>query len=368
MKIVHIVPTISIGGLQKFALDLSNTLNKMNHEVHIIILDKERDDDMSQFFSKGVSQHYIYNNEKRIDVSLFKKIYKLVHKIKPNIIHTHGISLLYSALLIIFSNFNFIHTVHNLAQNESGKVRRHINKIFFKYFEVLPVAISDEVRQSILSYYSLNSVVKIDNGLTKPEKTNKYLDVVKFISKIKTTPDTKVLINVGRVDGQKNQKLLIDSYIKLKQKGYKLVLIIVGQTGGSGNTFFNELKGYVSSDDVYFIGTVDNVVDYLLCSDIFCLSSKFEGLPISLLEAMSVGLIPSCTPAGGIISVLNNKYGYVSNNFSTDSYVKSLENSILNTKHISSQKLVDLFDNNYDMKICATSYVKEYKNRVDKRL
>jgi Trk K+ transport system NAD-binding subunit len=65
MKIVHIVPTISIGGLQKFALDLSNTLNKMNHEVHIIILDKERDDDMSQFFSKGVSQHYIYNNEKK---------------------------------------------------------------------------------------------------------------------------------------------------------------------------------------------------------------------------------------------------------------------------------------------------------------
>jgi glycosyltransferase involved in cell wall biosynthesis len=123
----------------------------------------------------------------------------------------------------------------------------------------------------------------------------------------------------------------------------------------------------VSSDDVYFIGTVDNVVDYLLCSDIFCLSSKFEGLPISLLEAMSVGLISSCTPAGGITSVLNNKYGYVSDNFSTDSYVKSLENSILNIKHISSQKLVDLFNNHYDMQICASNYLKEYKAKVGRK-
>lgn len=368
MKIVHIVPTISIGGLQKFALDLSNTLNKMNHEVHIIILDEERDDGMSQFFSKGVNRHYICNNGKRIDVSLFRKTYKLVHKIKPNIIHTHGISLFYSVLLIIFSNFNFIHTVHNLAQNESGRVRRSVNKLFFKYFGVLPVAISDEVRQSILNYYSLSNVVQINNGVVKPEKTNKYLDVVKFISKIKTTPDTTVLINVGRVDGQKNQKLLIDSYIKLKKKGYKLVLVIVGQTGGSGNTFFNELKGYGSSDDVYFIGTVDNVVDYLLCSDIFCLSSKFEGLPISLLEAISVGLISSCTPAGGIASVLSDKYGYVSDNFSTDSYTKSLENSILNIKHISSQELVDLFNNHYDMKICASYYLKEYKAKVGRNL
>jgi glycosyltransferase involved in cell wall biosynthesis len=224
------------------------------------------------------------------------------------------------------------------------------------------------VRQSILSCYSLSNVVQINNGLVKPEKTNKYLDVVKFTSKIKTTPDTKVLINVGRVDGQKNQKLLIDSYIELKKKGYELALIIAGQTGEGDNVFFRELKSYTSKDNIHFIGTVNNVVDYLLCSDVFCLSSKFEGLPISLLEAISVGVIPSCTPAGGIPSVLGNEYGYVSNDFSTSSYVKSLEDSILNVKSISSQKLIDLFDNNYDMKICATSYVKEYKNRVDKSL
>ena len=41
-------------------------------------------------------------------------------------------------------------------------------------------------------------------------------------------------------------------------------------------------------------------------SDAFCLASSYEGFPISLIEAMSVGLVPLCTPVGGIIDTISN--------------------------------------------------------------
>ena len=72
--------------------------------------------------------------------------------------------------------------------------------------------------------------------------------------------------------------------------------------------------------NVYFLGKVTNVSDYLLCADAFVLTSIFEGLPISLLEALSAGVIPVCTPVGGIINIVTKNIGFLSEDVSKDAY------------------------------------------------
>lgn len=58
---------------------------------------------------------------------------------------------------------------------------------------------------------------------------------------------------------------------------------------------------------VHLLGTRNNPRDYMKAADAFCLSSLYEGIPITLIECFSVGTIPICTPVGGMKNML--KYG-----------------------------------------------------------
>ncbi|WP_449440722.1 glycosyltransferase [Pedobacter steynii] len=87
----------------------------------------------------------------------------------------------------------------------------------------------------------------------------------------------------------------------------------------------------VVNNDPYieFIEGRHNVVDYLSIADAFCLSSIFEGMPISLIEALSVGCIPICTPVGGISQMIKHgKTGFLSRDVSVDSYCDVLKEAL----------------------------------------
>ena len=359
MKIVHVIPSINYGGLQKFTIDLSNTLHEIGLEVYLIVLDQDQEETMKSFCSEGIKLIFIKRSSAKIDFGLFGALYNTVFEIQPDVVHTHGISLFYSIKLIILGRMKFIHTVHNLAHKEAGRIRIFIHSVLFNYFNVQPISISDEVDESFRKCYPRVEVIKIYNGLAQPVKTPSFELAYRTIEKFKQTKDTSVFLNVGRVDVQKNQKLLVSSYLKLREKYENICLVIIGDLG-KNNHFFQEIKEHNGTNNIHFIGVVKNVYDYLLCSDIFCLSSKYEGLPISLLEALAAGKVCACTPAGGISSVLGNKMGYVSQNFSVYSYYKTLECALNNIDNISANKVIDFFNKNYTMDVCCREYIRIY--------
>jgi glycosyltransferase involved in cell wall biosynthesis len=59
---------------------------------------------------------------------------------------------------------------------------------------------------------------------------------------------------------------------------------------------------------IHFAGLQSETRPYLQAMDIFMMSSEFEGLPIALLEAMSMGCMPACTEAGGIPELVKDNH------------------------------------------------------------
>ena len=121
------------------------------------------------------------------------------------------------------------------------------------------------------------------------------------------TNKKKRIISIGRLVEQKNQKLLIDSFVNISNDIPEYCLDIYGD-----GPLKNDLEKYIQSkgmsDKIFLKGNIDNIKKVMCESSLFVLSSNYEGLPNSLIEAMSSGIpcISTDCPCGGPRMLINN--------------------------------------------------------------
>jgi glycosyltransferase involved in cell wall biosynthesis len=252
-----------------------------------------------------------------------------------------------------------------MAQNEIGKSQRLIYKTLFKLFNVIPIGISKKVSESIRAEYGKQFNVLIDNGTKQLEPTSQLEYVRQEIQNYKKNINTKVFLSIGRIAYQKNHKMLVDVFNKLLIEGENVLLLIIGKDTEAGDPLLKQLL-QIAKPEIHFLGERQNVSDYLLCCDAFCLSSLYEGLPITLIEAMSLGIIPICTPAGGIVDVIHDmENGLLSTNLSENSYYAKLKQFLSlspETKATLSDNVKNDFKKSYDIVSTAQKYINVYIN------
>lgn len=363
MKILQIITGFHDGGAEKFLVDLSNELVK-EHEVIICSL---YDIDEEMFFTKLLSKEIkivTLGKEKGLDLKTFFKVHDLVIKEKPDVINTHLRALFYMSSIVILKRENIFHTVHNLAEKETTYFFRKLYKIFFNYFNVVPIGISKIVLDSIKKEYGNSFNTLINNGVKQLSVSTKLDNVIAEVNSYKNTKNTKVLLSIGRISEQKNYELMILTVNKLVEEGCDIILLIIGNDHGQ-----LEMLKSIACDRVFFLGSKSNVADYMKCCNAFCMSSVYEGLPIVLLEALSLGCIPVCTPAGGIVDVLHDDVGFLSKDFSENEYYDTMKNFLYAETSIISRKKANClksFHNKYSIEVTAKNYVRVYGQRYEK--
>lgn len=101
--------------------------------------------------------------------------------------------------------------------------------------------------------------------------------------------DKFVVGNIGRYAYQKNQEFLIRAFAEAVRENSRLHLLCLGE-----GEMYSQLKEMAHSlgvaEQVSLLGWKENVENYLLAMDVFCLPSRFEGLPISVIEAQTAGV------------------------------------------------------------------------------
>ena len=257
------------------------------------------------------------------------------------------------------SNIHFVHTIHNVAHKEtSSPYLQRLNKWLFRTKRVVPVTISEECRKSYVELYNLTSPACINNGTPKMEKSYFFDSVGEEIKQLKHTPYSKILIHVGRFNEQKNHGMMINTINRLVNNGTDIELIIIG--GGFESEKGKKLQAY-ACDRIHFLGTKSNVGDYMLHSDYFIMSSLWEGLPISIIESMSIGLPVISTPAGGIPNVITDGYtGFLSHDFSEEDFFNTISHALY-TK-LDPMEIYNEYRAHFSMDACASAYLSLYQN------
>lgn len=361
MRIIQLVYSLCSGGAERFVVSLSNCLAQYGNDVEICML---LDDaaDVRVFYKEFLDPRVKFHSMKFTSgFSLSKKI-KVESYIKsrrPDVVHCHLNVIPYVYGLALTNNrIRFIHTLHSVAENAAGSKHQYgLNRFYYRSNLIQPVTISLKCQESYKSFYRLDNAPYIDNGCIPVEASSSYEAVVREVESYKQGKSIPVFIHVARFDPQKNQKLLVNAFNRLSKEGNDFVLLVLGSGFQAPNAADLRSEAF---PNIRFLGGKKNVGDYLLCSDAFCLTSIYEGLPISLLEALSAGVTPICTPAGGIPDVIQEgETGYLSKDFSLPSYLEAIHKFL--DKKLDPERLKQHFSKNYSMNVCMEKYLMVYK-------
>ena len=143
----------------------------------------------------------------------------------------------------------------------------------------------------------------IDNGRNIPMNLKLSADVVDEFKKYRRTDKTRVLVCLARMYPVKRHTLLAKVTARLYAEGYDFTVLAIGST--SQIDIVEEVRA-LKSDNFYILGERKNPLEYLKAADAYALCSSYEGLPISLIEALGVGTVPVCTPVGGIVNLVHD--------------------------------------------------------------
>lgn len=353
MKILQIIPSLSSGGAERFVVDLSNELSK-KHDVCLIT--SYSLDGRNSFYLQELSSNvrtYPLNKKIGFDIQFLFRLYKSIKAEKPNIIHTHLDTFAYFAVIKwLFPNIKFIHTVHNEAQYEAGgRVKTFLKRLFFRKGWCKAVTISVESDKSFSSYYGddIQSCL-IYNGRSMDIKmaTNNHL-IPKFEGRYN-------LVSIGHISKTKNHLLLCTAVDELTKNGAPIELYMFGRF--VDEDIVSKIKT-LNNPHIHLLGEIENPRQYLENADAFCMSSLYEGMPISLIEALSCGLIPICTAVGGIVDlVTEGETGFLSDDLEVDTYANAIVRflSMSDTELTNMKNRCTELGQKYSIEQCARQY------------
>ncbi|PKM55427.1 MAG: hypothetical protein CVV00_03970 [Firmicutes bacterium HGW-Firmicutes-5] len=299
LKILQFVPKLELAGAEIMIENLAKQLKKDSYDVKVVSLYTYQSAITNRLEAEGIQVLYM-DKKPKFDFKLFISLFKLIKKEKPDVVHTHLYILPYvMPIAQLLGVKKRVHTIHNIAIKENGSMIRKVNKFFYHVCKVVPVSISPMVKDTIIKEYGLKDEVvpMIYNGIQlercKP-KTN-Y-----------DTRDSKVsLLHIGRFCEQKNHKGLIEGFRILRESNKNIELKLMG-SGDYEEDIKKLVKSYHLEDCVEFLGLKSNVYKYINEADIFVLPSLWEGMPITLIEAMATGMPIVATDVGGISDMITH--------------------------------------------------------------
>ncbi|WP_341667893.1 glycosyltransferase family 4 protein [Alcaligenes sp. SDU_A2] len=328
MKIAYIITRSDvIGGANIHLLDLAQGIKKEGIEA--IILIGGEGIVAQEANAKGIPTLAIKNLIREInlikDILAFFEIRSALKKISPDIVHLHSSKAgIVGRLAARSLGLPAIFTAHGWAFTDGVSKRR---KIAYRLIEkaMAPFAtkiitVSEYDRQLAIK----NKIIKpsklraIQNGLPDVDIEKKYLEHQE------TQNDHLCkLIMVARFDEQKDQATLIKALALIKNKNWNLTFAGDGRLRSEAEKL---VKEHQLTDKIIFAGACRDIPDRLQASDVFVLSTNWEGFPLSILEAMRAGLPVLATDVGGVSeAVAHGVTGYLSQRGDSQELAKYLE-------------------------------------------
>lgn len=299
MRIVQLIESTATGTLAMVQL-ISNQFAKENHDVHVIY--SVRDDtptNLLEQFESNIKLHHVQMNGRSL-YSILKELRSKLSSIQPDTVHLHSSYAGFLGRLAsigILTGTRFFYSPHCISF-----MRRdisHIKKLCFIALEKLAclkgcmyIACSKSEEYEIKKHIG-NSVLLIENAVD--DKTLNKMPI--FPSRGK---GMSYIVTVGGIRKQKNPDLFTELAKSFDSNDVQFMWI------GDGDI---ELKNKLIAAGVIVTGWLsrEQVADHLANSTIYLSTALWEGMPVSIIEAMACGLPVVASKCAGNIDVISHE-------------------------------------------------------------
>ncbi len=298
-KILEVIDSLGSGGaeslLKNFILESKNN-EQFQIEIATLYSASMFKDDL---FNAGL-QVWDFNLQCKYDIRGIVKLINLIKKRKYHIIHVHLFPAdIYSAIASLFlpQSLKWIFSEHNIYnRRRSIKLFKLIDTFTYSRFQKI-ICVSKQVESTLLEWVPSvrGKTLVIPNAVPIPKNLNENYSKIYDI------------LFVGRLTKAKGVDILLKAIAILKDRFNKKVKVAIVGSGPLRADLINLSKRLKLDKEIDFLGIRKDIENLMKTSSIFILPSRWEGLPMVILEAMSYKMPIIATDVGGISEVIEDK-------------------------------------------------------------
>jgi len=293
LKIAIFISALKTGGAERVASNLANYWSNEGHSISLVNLEKPSADDyvLVEEISRISLNLSRPNNNPLISIYMSIKriaaLRRVLKRVKPDVLLAFMTS---SNVIAIIAAYGLpINVVVSERQHpprtDAAKYWVFLRRWLYGFADVV-VVLAEESKKWVLTNTRSKNVCVLPNALKWPlPKTKGSVDPYEHIEN-----DRKVLLAVGRLAHQKGYSFLLEAFAKLANEHSEWSLYIVG--AGDQKDLKRDIAELQLDDRIFLIGAVGNVADWYKRADLYVMSSRHEGFPNSLAEAMAAGCAP----------------------------------------------------------------------------
>lgn len=286
LRIIHVVSSLEGGGMEQFVLRLAEAQGKRGHDASVVCVKAGPLAEVAR--RMGVRVTILEHPRKAVRVARCAAHFALA---RPEVIHCHNpTALQYAAVARVAARSRLVFTDH--AQTKG--IVRVGTKAEWALVDAFASVSGETARHAAdIGYHGVAEVVH--NGVDFAPAKRPRAEVRAELG----LEGRVAVVNVASFYAVKAQDVLVRAAAELKRRGAPVTTLFLGD--GAEREKVERLAKELGLDatEVRFLGFRNDVPDLLAASDVFCLPSRAEGFPMSILEAMSHRLPVVCTPVGG---------------------------------------------------------------------
>ncbi len=294
IKVVHIIPTLDLGGAERIAVDL---VRFGNHEVFdfsvvTIVGGGPLEADLR---AAGVP-YYSLTKFTTLGLGMLVELTQLLNRLEPDIVHTHLFGAhLWGQVASMLNRVPFMVASEQNTDVDLGELRTRVKQLL-SYSADTVIAASDAIREFLITqgHISEEKIVVIRNAID----TMQYLALPapQFGPKLK-------LLSIGRLTPQKGHDILIEALTGLHDVPFELTIAGVGE-------LLDDLSDRVTlhhlNDRVQFLGTTNDVPALIGEYDVVVMPSRWEGIGLVVMEGMAAARPVIASNVGGIPEIVEH--------------------------------------------------------------
>ncbi len=312
VRVLHVLPSVQGYGAERLIVELLRYLGSSDVEAALLTI-YEPPAELRRALPFRVLDA---GRKSRSDRFFFLKLVREIRRYRPDIVHTHThVGKYWGRVAALVAGVRcIVHTEHNPCDFRRTWFERAADWLLHRATTRV-VTFFDEQGERLSRFERLprRKLVVIPNGLALPQQDGGRAAARRRLG---TSSNDFVIMTIGRMEYQKNHILALRAFSVLPP-GVRDKSLLLFAGSGKNETMLRGLAHALKIHDrVRFLGYRDDVAKLLPGADLVLMTSWFEGMPLTLLEAMDAGVPIVSTPWLGARDMLGDgRFGFLSAGF-----------------------------------------------------